>query len=263
MAYIKKVKAKGRTYYELVEGYRDESGKRKVRYLKSLGKDPTKFLESLSDAAELVDILRKAPHLLNNINLKRLTVEAKRQAERVNDKLSLSNVEPIPMGPFSAISIDPPWDWGDEGDADQFGRARPTYKTMTLKEIEALPVLSRADDNCHLYLWITNRSLPKGFDLLRVWGFRFVTVLTWAKPYYGIGNYFRGQTEHIIFGVKGSLPLLRHDVGTLLAYPRGRNHSSKPDEILGLLASCSPEPRLEMFARREHKGWVPWGNMEQ
>lgn len=28
---------------------------------------------------------------------------------------------------FSTILIDPPWDWGDEGDADQLGRARADF----------------------------------------------------------------------------------------------------------------------------------------
>ena len=87
-------------------------------------------------------------------------------------------------------------------------------------------------------------------------------LLSWGKPYFGMGNYFRGQTEHIMFGVQGSLPLLRHDIGTLFSFPRGRGHSTKPDEIFNLLATCSPEPLLEMFARKEHPGWIPWGNLQ-
>lgn len=231
----------------------------KVRYLKYIGKNPSDYLASIADAKELSNILKSNPHLLADVNLKRLTNEAKRQKERIADGASLIDIAPIPAGPFSTIIIDPPWDWGDEGDIDQFGRARPIYVTMTLEEIKSLPILSRAMPDCHLYLWITNRSLPKGFELLDAWGFRYITQLTWVKPSYGMGNYFRGQTEHILFGVQGSLALLRHDIGTIFSYPRGNNHSSKPDEIFELLATCSPEPRLEMFARKKHLGWEPWG----
>lgn len=234
----------------------------KVVYLRYIGKDPNKYLESVTEAQELADILKKSPHLFADTNLKRLTNEARRQGERIDDKIALpsDSIDSIPTGPFSAIIIDPPWDWGDEGDIDQYGRARPVYQTMPFDGIKALPIRSRAAPNCHLYLWITNRSLPKGFALFDEWGFRFITLVTWAKPSFGMGNYFRGQSEHIMFGVQGILPLLRHDVGTVFSFPRGKMHSSKPSEVYDLLASCSPEPRLEMFAREEHAGWQPWGN---
>lgn len=231
------------------------------KYIRELGKSRDEYDAFIDDANQLAEILQAEPHLLLDTNLKRLINEAKRQKERLNDKVGVTKVKPIPLGPFSAISIDPPWDWGDEGDVDQLGRAKPTYKTMPLAEIRNLPIISRSKPDCHLYLWITNRSLPKGFELLDTWGFRFITLLTWGKPHFGMGNYFRGQTEHIMFGIKGSLPLLRHDIGTLFQFRRGDNHSSKPDEIFDLLATCSPEPRLEMFARKEHEGWAPWGNL--
>lgn len=161
---------------------------------------------------------------------------------------------------FATIVVDPPWDWGDEGDADQLGRARPTYATMSIDELMALPVAELADTDCHLYLWITNRSLPKGFALLDEWGFRYITALTWCKPSFGIGNYFRGSTEQVLFGVKGSQMLKRKDAGTWFAMPRGpRGHSSKPAEFYPLVESCSPGPYMEIFARSERSGWCSWG----
>lgn len=161
---------------------------------------------------------------------------------------------------FSTIMIDPPWDWGDEGDQDQLGRARPTYKTMSMDELLAMPVGQKAADDAHIYLWITNRSLPKGFELLKAWGFRYVTCITWGKPHFGMGNYFRGQTEQCLFGVRGSLPLARKDVGTLFLAPRGPNgHSSKPTEFYDLVESCSPGPYLEIFSRAERPNWKHWG----
>jgi N6-adenosine-specific RNA methylase IME4 len=161
---------------------------------------------------------------------------------------------------YATIVIDPPWDWGDEGDGDQLGRARPDYATMGIDELAALDVGALADDDCHLYLWITNRSLPKGFRLLEQWGFRYVTALTWVKPHFGMGNYFRGQTEQVLFAVKGSQPLLRKDVGTVFYAPRGPlGHSSKPESFLPLVESCSPGPYLEMFSRSQRANWTTWG----
>lgn len=185
--------------------------------------------------------------------------EERRQANR-RKVAAVSDLSTI-TGTFATIVIDPPWDHGDEGDRDQFGRARPDYATMSMEELLALPVGRLADDaGCHAYVWATNRSLPKGFALLNRWGFRYVTTLTWVKPRPGLGNYFRGQTEHVLFGIKGNQPLMRKDVGTVFHAPRGpAGHSSKPPEFFDLVESCSPGPYLELFARCERPGWGTWG----
>ena len=191
--------------------------------------------------------------------------EAKREARREENRAKVAMVEsPADVAEsgakFSTIVIDPPWDWGDEGDNDQLGRAKADYATMSFSQLMDLPVEPLADDDCHLYLWITNRSLPKGFSLIEKWGFRYVTALTWVKPHFGMGNYFRGQTEHVLFGVRGSQPLKRKDVGTVFSASRGPNgHSSKPVEFYDLVESCSPGPYLEMFSRSDRQDWQTWG----
>jgi len=236
---------------------------------------------SQSDAAELLNVSRrsvqyaaevrhKAPELAEKIEAGELPLgravhilrdrdAETRRAENAIKVASAPSIEAL-RATFATIVIDPPWDWGDEGDVDQLGRARPTYQTMPYQDLLQLPVDELADIDCHLYLWITNRSLPKGFGLLEAWGFRYITCLTWVKPSYGMGNYFRGQTEHVLFGVKGSQPLKRKDVGTYFTAPRGPNgHSSKPVEFYDLVESCSPGPYLEMFARVQRDGWSAWG----
>ncbi len=195
--------------------------------------------------------------------LLRWAKEEQRENKRKKNRKLVEQVTPPCMhvagSQYQTIVTDPPWDWGDEGDVDQFGRGRPTYATMTFEEIAAVPVGDLAEKNAHIYLWITNRSLPKGFLLLEEWGFRYVTALTWCKPSIGMGNYFRGSTEHVLFGVKGSLELLRHDVGTWFQAPRPGRHSAKPSEFFQLVEQCSPGPWLEMFAREPRPGWSYWG----
>jgi hypothetical protein len=41
---------------------------------------------------------------------------------------------------------------------------------------------------------------------------------------------------------------------------RKREHSRKPDELYPIIESCSPGPRLELFARYPQPGWEAWGN---
>ena len=188
--------------------------------------------------------------------------KAQKQEERRQENAEKVEKLATPLeaqGLFQTIVIDPPWDWGDEGDVSQFGRAKPEYTTMPIDEIEKMPISKIADENCHLYMWVTNRSLPKAFRLIEAWGFRYITCLTWVKPSFGMGNYFRGSTEQVIFAVKGSQPLKRHDVGTHFEAPRGNGHSAKPDEFYSLVESCSYAPYIDIFGRKERNGWSVWG----
>jgi N6-adenosine-specific RNA methylase IME4 len=193
----------------------------------------------------------------------RMAKQLRRDAEHAGNEQLVAQAPTFDSieGAFSTLVVDPPWDWGDEGDVSQLGRARPRYATLPIEQLSAWPMASKAAPDSHLYLWITNRSLPKGFPLLQAWGYRYITLLTWCKPSFGMGNYFRGQTEHVLFGVKGSLPLMRKDVGTWFAAPRGnRAHSAKPDAFFDLVESCSPGPYLSVWDRaRERTGWKFWG----
>jgi N6-adenosine-specific RNA methylase IME4 len=222
-----------------------------------------KFYDEVEKTPELKKAVEEGRPVLR---VKRELKEQAREARREENRQKIAAVpEPekaaaVAQAKYATIVIDPPWDWGDEGDQDQLGRARPDYSTMTIEQLEKLDVGGLADDDCHIYLWITNRSLPKGFRLLEAWGFRYITAITWVKPYFGMGNYFRGQTEHVLFGVKGSQPLKRKDVGTVFKADRGpAGHSSKPPAFLELVESCSPGPFLEMFSRSSRPGWVAWG----
>ena len=38
-----------------------------------------------------------------------------------------------------------------------------------------------SDDNCHLYLWVTNNFLPDGLKVLDAWGFRYISKIDWFK----------------------------------------------------------------------------------
>ena len=212
---------------------------------------------------EVIQAVRNGDISINKAyqHVKRAEKEAKREEVRQQNAEKVQTLSnPLEaQGLFQTIVIDPAWDWGDEGDVNQFGRAKPDYHTMPISEIEALPISKIADKNCHLYIWVTNRSLPKAFHLMETWGFRYITCLTWVKPSIGMGNYFRGSTEQVLFGVKGQQALKRHDVGTWFEAPRGERHSEKPDEFYKLVESCSYAPYIDIFGRKEREGWAVWG----
>lgn len=131
---------------------------------------------------------------------------------------------------------------------------------MSTEEIAALPVVECAAPNAHLYLWTTNAFLDEAFRLARGWQFEPRTVLTWVKPGIGMGHYYRNNTEHVVFAVRGSLRTLRRNQPTAFTAPKSKIHSRKPEEFFKIVESMSPGPYLEMFARVRRPGWEAWGN---
>jgi N6-adenosine-specific RNA methylase IME4 len=90
-------------------------------------------------------------------------------------------------------------------------------------------------------------------------GFHYKTLLTWVKDRFGLGQYFRGQTEHLIFATRGPhLPAKIKNRTTLISARRGR-HSAKPEAAYDLIEAVSHGPYLEMFARTQRPGWDCWG----
>jgi len=167
---------------------------------------------------------------------------------------------------YQTIYSDPPW--AERGGGKIKRGADRHYALMKTKDIMALPVEDIADDNAHLYLWVTNNFLKDGLDVMEAWGFRYVTMVTWAKDKMGLGQYFRGMTEHCLFGVKGRLPYKTDpDTGkrcqgkTLLVAPR-REHSVKPKQMREMIELVSHEPRIELFSRSSSVGWDHLGNAQ-
>lgn len=175
---------------------------------------------------------------------------------------------------FRTIVADPPWAYPNPG---QFTYARDganathvtsavKYGAMTLDEIKA--VRPPAEDDAHLYLWTTNSFVVEAHQIADAWGFRPITLLTWVKTRqddpsrvsFRTGYYFRGATEHCLFGVRGSLRLQTAEpLPTAYLWPR-LPHSVKPDAFYDLVEQASPGPYLELFARRARLGWEYAGN---
>jgi N6-adenosine-specific RNA methylase IME4 len=168
----------------------------------------------------------------------------------------------FPNEVYSTIYADPPWP--ERGGGKIKRGADRHYDLMSINEIMNMPVRSIAAAHAHLYLWATNNFLHDAIHVMKAWGFRYVTAITWAKDRIGLGQYFRGQTEHCLFGVRGSLPykLLdgkRQQGATLMSAPR-QEHSQKPDEMRAMIERVSYPPFIELFARECVPGWDAWGN---
>ena len=166
------------------------------------------------------------------------------------------------MKKYQTIYADPPW----QQKMMPILKRRPKtpdrlpYPTMTLQEIQELPVGELAGDDCHLWLWATNAFLHDALHVIEAWGFKYMMVITWVKKS-GCGIYWVSTTQPLLFAYKGKckFPLAKLKPTHLITSPP-RKHSRKPEEFYELIESISPEPRLELFARQRREGWDCWGN---
>lgn len=171
---------------------------------------------------------------------------------------------------FGTVLADPPWQF-----TNRTGKVAPEHKrlqrypTLSLQQIQDLPVQAVLNDTAHLYLWVPNALLAEGLQVMAHWGFTYKTNLVWYKvrkdggpDRRGVGFYFRNVTEVILFGVQGknarTLQPGRRQENIISS--RKREHSRKPDEQYDIIESCSSGPFLELFARGPREGWTSWGN---
>ncbi len=158
------------------------------------------------------------------------------------------------MKKYKTILIDPPWQLKLTG-LYQTRKLRPAilmYPTMTLEEINKLPINELAEIGCHLWLWTTNQTLP--------WGFKYHAPIIWKKPS-GCGNYFVHLTQTLLFGYKEKCIFNKARYRpNWIETSIPKKHSMKPEESYQYIESVSDEPRLELFARQKREGWDCLGN---
>lgn len=172
-------------------------------------------------------------------------------------------------GKYRTIVADPPWEISMRMGAG--GRRRRAtkvpYSFMTLNEIKALPVGRMADEDCHLYLWATRRLFREGdaAAVARAWGFEPCGEIIWGLRNPGMGGFLGNGHEPVLIARRGRSPFPKNLLPGGVefwrqAYLHGKDHSTKPDAFLDLVEQVSPEPRVELFARRARFGWDYWGN---
>lgn len=166
---------------------------------------------------------------------------------------------------YSIIYADPPWRYDRKVGQ---GVAENHYQTMSIKELQELPVSRIADKDCVLFLWVTFPFLREGLAVMESWGFQYKTcAFNWVKRnkkadsfYFGLGFWTRSCSEICLLGTKGKPKRVSKSVPQICD-ARIMEHSRKPDEIRDRIVElCGNLPRIELFSRRQYKGWDCLGN---
>lgn len=106
---------------------------------------------------------------------------------------------------YNTIYADPPWSYNNKNTGGSLkSGASAKYPTLSLAEIKAMQLPLEKD--AVLFLWATVPLLPEAFEVMKAWGFQYKTMLTWRKIMsLGMGYWYRGQCEHLLFGTRGEL----------------------------------------------------------
>jgi len=144
---------------------------------------------------------------------------------------------------FSCLYANPLW-VADENESQSF-----------LEQLIALPVGELCAENAHLHLWVSEDCLFESQRLMKAWGFRFAGGFVWVKSKGGPGTYWRPAHEHLLLGVRGSLPFRDKSSASWLRAARSAQ-DSKPEAIRKLIERVSPGPYLELFGQKAVEGWT-------
>lgn len=154
---------------------------------------------------------------------------------------------------YKVIYADPPWN--ERGGGKIKRGADRHYSLMKTSEIMQLPVKKLiSSEGCHLYLWTTNNFLKDALKVVETWGFEYITLITWQKDKIGLGQYYRGNTEHCIFATtKKRLPYKLVDgkrcQGVTGFCEERTIHSKKPTKMRQMIETVSYEDRIELFCQ--------------
>ena len=167
-----------------------------------------------------------------------------------------------PRGTYDVIIVDPPWDIKKIARSDAPNQEDMDYPVMSIEElIEWGQVNLLPAPDCHLFLWTTQKYLPRSFDLLSEWGFKYICTFVWHKPG-GFQPFKLPQynCEFIIYAHKGNPSFTEtKDFMTCFCAPRAE-HSAKPDYFYDTIRRVTSGKRIDMFARKERDGFEIWGN---
>ena len=186
--------------------------------------------------------------------------KTKKKKEEINargqakSKLHPNEKELLP----ELILADPPWKY-DFAETDN-RKIENQYPTATVEEMRTH--IKKTAPDCVLFMWATAPKLKEALVLIEEWGFTYKTHAIWDKVKIGMGYWFRGQHELLLFATKGNVspPFDEQRVSSIFTEAR-KGHSVKPNCVYEWIEKTFPHlTKLEMYARKARVKWTVMGN---
>lgn len=166
--------------------------------------------------------------------------------------------------PARVLLADVPWPFRDKLPGGGRGAAKH-YKLLSIEDIARFPLPPLAKD-CVLVFWVVASMPEEALFIVRAWGFKAKAELIWVKltndrkkVRIGMGRTVRNAHERAIIAVRGKPKRKSASESSIIMAPRGR-HSEKPAEVYELIERLYPGPYVELFGRKNRRGWTVYGN---
>lgn len=196
-----------------------------------------------------------------------LVLDASAAFERPNIELTWAFGD-MTVGAYGMIMADPAWTFKTRSAKGKGKSPERHYNCMTLEAIKALPVAALADPRgCWLWLWATGCMDEMAHEVMKAWGFTYVTQGVWNKTTkdnsrlaFGPGYVLRNCHEPFYIGRLGRPKICSKSIRSSFMEPR-REHSRKPETGYRNAELLSGDVRrADLFSRQKRVGWDAWGN---
>jgi N6-adenosine-specific RNA methylase IME4 len=234
-----------------------EEGKARDKAGEAVGVSGKMISDAAAIKAKAPDVFEKV--LAGDLSIHKAKTELRKQEEQKHiEELRQREVEP-PTGLYDVIVIDPPWPMEKIEREVRPNQVAFDYPVLEEDELSALDI--PAADDCHLFLWTTQKFLRMALRLLDRWQFSYVCTFVWHKPGgfqpVGLPQF---NCEFAVYARRGTPKFADLKAfSTCFEAARGK-HSEKPEEFYSLLRRVTAGQRLDMFNRRTIDGFHGWGN---
>lgn len=189
---------------------------------------------------------------------------AQRQENKQEKKHAVATAVFSETGPFDVVVIDPPWQV-EKIDRD----VRPNqdafdYPTMSTEEIESFwrkDIEPKLKDDCHVFIWTTQRYLPAAIEMLGKISLRYVLTMVWHKAGgFQPNDLPQYNCEFAVYARRGK-PLFIDTKDFFCCFNgERREHSRKPVEFYDTIRRVTGGSRIDVFSRERHEGFAQYGN---
>ena len=204
--------------------------------------------------------LKKVNSGESSINEVYTKIKIAAKKEEVIEKLN--SIETIEVkkteGVFDVIVIDPPWPMKKIERNVAPNQVLFDYPVMSIEDIKNLNI--PCADDCHVWLWTTQKFLPVAFECLEAWNLKYVCTFVWHKPGgFQVVNLPQYNAEFVLYARHGAPTFTTTKAfSTCFNASRGR-HSEKPEEFYDMVRRVTAGRRLDMFNRKAIDGFETWG----
>jgi N6-adenosine-specific RNA methylase IME4/transposase-like protein len=190
--------------------------------------------------------------------------QSRKREEALREQLRIAqSPAAMPSRRYGTIVIDPPWPMKKIERDIRPNQVEFDYPTMDYEALRAFRVKFEllASDNCHVFMWTTQKFLPMALRLFEDYEIKYVLTMVWHKTGgfqpVGLPQY---NCEFVLYGRIGVPEFIDTKAFDCCFEAPRSDHSRKPDEFYDLVRRVTADGRIDIFSREKRDGFDQYGN---